>query len=81
MVIEGFDLTRQKKFRVNVYLTINHPDSHNDEPVMIVSEWSGVVMSHSKFVELGARVVSVQNSELELLDKWLQRLELNAKKL
>lgn len=72
MIIEGYDLVRDKAVTLTASMATEHPASSYGQPVMLIDEWDGGVMSHANFILIGARVIEINDQEIEALQKWHQ---------
>lgn len=75
MIIEGYDLIQDASTRLTASITTEHPASSYGQPVMLIEEWGGDVMSHSNFILIGARVIEISDQEIGAFRQWHQMID------
>lgn len=78
MIIEGYDLVRDEAVTLTASMTTEHPCSSYGQPVMLIDEWDGGVMSHANWVLIGARVIEISDDEIAQYKQWAQLFALMA---
>ena len=76
MKIEIYDLLSNEQKTLTAKMVTDHPVSSYNQPVMIVEEWDGELMSLQNWVLAGGKIVSAEEKEKALFDVWYSLVEL-----
>ena len=79
MKITAWDMNTDQTIELKASFTTDHPTSSYGQPVMLIDEWDGEVMSHQNYMLAGCQVIDLPDNETKAFKKWYSLIEVMTK--
>jgi len=70
MKIKAYDYNSGKDITLTAHLTTDHSQSSYGQPVMMIDEWGGQLMSAENWIIAGCYPVEMSSDEASAFHKW-----------